>query len=61
MIYYNNCTVEKAHGSFTASEIRTLTREEIDRLAEANQVLPVAEIRFERRGGRVSRPRKWVS
>ena len=61
MIYYKNNPVQRVVGRFSASEVRVLTPDEVNLLVIERKVTPIAEIKYDKRGGRISRPRNWVN
>jgi hypothetical protein len=61
VIYYKNTPVQRVAGRFSASEVRVLTPDEVNLLVIERKVTPIAEIKYDKRGGRISRPRNWVN
>ena len=61
MIYYKNTPVQRVVGRSSASEVRVLTPDEVNLLVIEKNVTPIAEIKYDKRGGRISRPRNWVN
>ena len=61
MIYYKNTPVQRVVGRFSASEVRLLTPDEVNLLVIEKKVTPISEIEYDKRGGRISRPRNWVN
>ena len=61
MIYYKNTPVQRVVGRFSASEVRLLTPDEVNLLVIEKKVTPISEIKYDKRGGRISRPRNWVN
>lgn len=61
MVYYKNSPLVRSTGSAIVSEVRVLSRDEVNHLVLERKITPVSEIRYEKRSGRVSRPRNWVN
>jgi hypothetical protein len=61
VIYYKNTPVQRVVGRSSASEVRLLTPDEVNLLVIERKVTPIAEIKYDKRGGRISRPRNWVN
>ena len=61
MIYYKNTPVERSIGKYSAPVVRMLSPDEINHLVHERKVTPINEIKFDKRGCRISRPRNWVN
>jgi hypothetical protein len=61
VIYYKNTPIERELGRSGASEVRILSPDDVTRLVQERKVTPINEIKYDKRGGRMSRPRNWVN
>ena len=60
MTYYNNSPLVRGLDRYSFSEVKVLTQDEVNGLVQDKKVTPIAEIKYEKNSGRISRPKHWM-